>query len=62
VRPNYAELAATDLRDLPAHVIGLIHRDTAVLERKRARLGGFDAVAFPLDILRYVEEIAGTGD
>ena len=62
VRPNYAELAATDLGDLPAHAIRLIHRDTAVLERKRARLGGFDALAFRLEILRYVEDIAQSGD
>jgi hypothetical protein len=58
VRPGPAELADIELHDIPAHVIGLIHRESAFLEQLSARLGGFDAAAFRQDILRYQQEIA----
>jgi hypothetical protein len=57
VRADPATLLGTDLSDIPASVIKLIHRDAAVLERRSARLGGFDAVAFRSDILLYLEEV-----
>jgi hypothetical protein len=58
VRPDHAELAATDLQDVPAHVIRLIHRDAAVLERNSRRLGGFNALALRQDIVDYLKEIS----
>jgi hypothetical protein len=57
VRPGVAELADVELQDVPAHLIGLIHRESAILEHLSARLGGFDAAAFRQDILRYLHKI-----
>lgn len=58
VRPDYPQLAATPLAELPAYVIGLVHRDAVILEARRRRLGGFDAVAFRNDIARYLKTLA----
>ncbi|HEV2441353.1 MAG TPA: hypothetical protein VGT07_02430 [Steroidobacteraceae bacterium] len=57
VRPDYAELARVDLREIPAYVVRLIHGEAAVLERKSARLGGFDAKTFRRNLLEYMDEI-----
>lgn len=57
VRPDYAELASIDLQEIPAYVIKLIHGEAAVLERKSARLGGFDAKTFRRNMLEYLDEM-----
>lgn len=57
VRPDYAELATVDLREIPVYVIELIHSEAAVLEHKSMRLGGFDAVTFRRDTLEYIDAI-----
>jgi hypothetical protein len=57
VRPDYAELAELQLREISAYVINLIYGEAAVLERKSQRLGGFDATRFRQDILTYIDEM-----
>ena len=39
-----------------AYVLDVIHNEATVLEKKSARLGGFDARAFRRDILTYIDE------
>lgn len=59
VRPDPVAFAATELDELPAYVIRVLHQAAVVLEEKSAQLGGFDAPRFRKDILRYLEQMAG---
>jgi len=56
VRPDYFELAQVPLSDVSPYLLNVIHRESTVLERKSARLGGFNAKAFRQDISSYIEE------
>jgi hypothetical protein len=56
VRPDYFELAQVPLNGVAAYLLEAIYRAATVLEKKNARLGGFDAGAFRRDILLYVDE------
>jgi hypothetical protein len=55
-RPDYFELAQIELRDAPIYVLTPVHRESAVLETKSKRLGGFDARAFRQDLWDYLAE------
>jgi hypothetical protein len=59
-RPDYFELAGTELERTPAYILALVHRESAVLEAKSKRLGGFDARSFRQDLWAYVEELGGS--
>lgn len=57
VHPDFFKLASVELREIPAYVIKLIYEEAAVLERKSARLGGFDAKTLRGNMLEYIDEI-----
>jgi len=56
VRPDYFELAQVPLSGVSAYLLNVIHRESKLLERESARLGGFDAKAFRHDIWTYIDE------
>jgi hypothetical protein len=56
VRPDYFKLARVPLESVAAYLLDAIYLDSIVLEKKSARLGGFDARAFRHDMLTYIDE------
>ncbi len=56
VRPDFFSLATIPEKEVPCHLMRLIYDSTDVLERKRAKLDGFDATLFRADFRKAILE------
>lgn len=57
VRPDYFKLAEVPLDNVPGFLLRLVYDESAVLEKRSRRLGGFDAKSFRRDLLEHIASI-----